>query len=110
MIINPKITIEDAEQAEFFEGCLSVPNLLAVVPRAKKVRVDCLNEKGEPVVIHAKGWYARILQHEIDHLHGVLLCDRCQIKTLTTDENYMKLWRKKTVAEAQSEFQGFNKG
>jgi peptide deformylase len=105
VIVNPKMTIEESEKAEFFEGCLSVPNLLAVVPRAKKVRVDCLDEKGNPVVIHAKGWYARILQHEIDHLNGILFCDRCQVHTLTTDENYMKLWRKKTVAEAQSNLQ-----
>lgn len=92
VIINPKLTIEDAETVSFFEGCLSVPTFLGVVPRAKAVRVDCLNEKGEPAVIRAKGWHARILQHEIDHLHGKLFIDRALQETLMTDENYLQLW------------------
>lgn len=103
VIINPKIYLEEEDgQAEFFEGCLSVPELAGVVPRAKSVRVECLNEKGEPTSIHAKGWYARILQHEIDHLHGVLYVDKVQLSTLTTGENYNKLYKNKSVKEIQA--------
>jgi peptide deformylase len=52
---------------------LSLAGYTAVVPRARKVHVEALNEHAEPMVIDATGWYARILQHEIDHLGGVLL-------------------------------------
>ncbi|HEX9869498.1 MAG TPA: peptide deformylase, partial [Candidatus Tectomicrobia bacterium] len=65
VIINPRLTITDEGPAVFFEGCLSLDSFAALVPRAIAVRVDCLNERGEPQVIQARGWYARILQHEI---------------------------------------------
>jgi len=97
VVINPSLYIEDAESASFFEGCLSVPAFLAVVPRAKAVRVECLNEKGEQVVIRAKGWQARILQHEVDHLNGTLFIDRALKETVTTEENYVKLWNGKPI-------------
>lgn len=99
VLVNPKLSIETEETASFFEGCLSVPTFLGIVPRAKSVKVECLNERGEPVTIHAEGWYARILQHEIDHLNGTLYVDRVIPFTLTTDENYDKLWKGKKVAE-----------
>ncbi|MDN3507005.1 MAG: peptide deformylase [Simkaniaceae bacterium] len=92
VVINPTLTIEEEETAEFFEGCLSIP-LVGLVPRAKAVRVDCLNEKGKPVTLQARGWYARILQHEIDHLNGVLNIDRSIQETISTDENAEKFWR-----------------
>ncbi|MGH8066250.1 MAG: peptide deformylase, partial [Candidatus Entotheonellia bacterium] len=76
IIINPRLTIAQQPPAVFFEGCLSLDSFAALVPRAVAVRVDCLNERGEPVVIEARGWYARILQHEIDHLNGTLYIDR----------------------------------
>ena len=91
VIINPRLEVIGAEKAEFFEGCLSVPELLGVVPRALSVRVECMNERAEPIVIKASGWYARILQHEIDHLNGVLFLDKVQSRTLTTTENYVKM-------------------
>ena len=91
VIINPKITIEEEGGiAEFFEGCLSLPHLLAVVPRSKVVHVECLNEKGEAVSIQARGWYARVLQHEIDHLNGILFLDRAYLETLTTRDNLVQ--------------------
>jgi len=102
VVINPTLTIEEAEVAEFFEGCISIP-MIGIVPRAKAVRVDCLNEKGEPVTLHAKGWHARILQHEIDHLHGVLNIDRSIQETLTTDENAQKFWKDKSEEEVKSQ-------
>ena len=69
VIANPRLELGD-EFVEFYEGCLSVEGFQAVVPRARTVRVEALNHSGEPVVIDATGWYARILQHEIDHLNG----------------------------------------
>ena len=90
VIINPRIYIEEnSHKLEFFEGCLSIPGLVAMVPRAESVRVECLNERAELVVIHATGWYARILQHEIDHLNGMLYIDRAILSTLSTEENYL---------------------
>lgn len=99
VIINPKLYLEGKETAEFFEGCLSVPECIGIVPRAKEVRVECLNEKGEPVVINAKGWYARILQHEIDHINGILYIDKAILRSLMTGENFMKLWKDKSPKE-----------
>jgi peptide deformylase len=87
VIINPKLTVLDNGSVEFFEGCLSVEGFSAVVDRALNVRVECLNERGEEVTINAHGWYARILQHEIDHLNGTLYIDRMKTRTFTTLEN-----------------------
>ena len=83
VIINPKLSFLDDSTAQFFEGCLSVEGYQAVVDRALNVRVECLNERGEEITINAQGWYARILQHEIDHLNGILYVDRMQTRTLT---------------------------
>jgi peptide deformylase len=103
VIINPRLYIEEStDHAEFFEGCLSVPELIGVVSRANSVRVECLNEHGEPTVIQAKGWYARILQHEIDHLNGTLYLDKVQLPTLITTDNYLKLYKDKSVKEIQA--------
>jgi|SRR5215813_128309 len=94
VIINPKISLLDDSSAYFFEGCLSVEGFQAIVPRAYTVRVDCLNERAEPVTINAQGWYARILQHEIDHLNGKLYIDRMQSGTFTTTENLLRLLKR----------------
>lgn len=99
VIVNPRITIEDAELVEFFEGCLSLSGFTAIVPRALAVRVDCLNEHAEPTVIHARGWYARILQHEIDHLHGTLYIDRMVSRSFMGRENFERHWKDVPVAE-----------
>jgi peptide deformylase len=93
VLINPRLTIGDDEAAEFFEGCLSVAGFTAVVARAKQVRVECLNEKAQPIVIQAEGWYARILQHEIDHLNGILYIDRMQPRSFSTMDNYTRYWK-----------------
>lgn len=103
VIINPRLYIEEStDNAEFFEGCLSVPEFVGIVPRARSVRIECLNERGESVVIRAKGWYARILQHEIDHLNGILYIDKAQMSTLMTSENYLRLYKDKSIQEIQA--------
>jgi peptide deformylase len=94
VLINPTITFNKAQSTEFFEGCLSVASFIGLVPRATAVKVEYLNEQAQPVTIHASGWYARILQHEIDHLNGILCIDHMNIKTFSTYENYNKFWKK----------------
>lgn len=100
VVINPKLTLRADGEAEFFEGCLSVAGFTAVVPRALRVTVDCLDHNAKPKKIEAQGWYARILQHEIDHLHGALYLDRMRTRTFMTMENYNRHWKEKPVAEA----------
>ncbi len=103
VLVNPTLTVEGDETVEAFEGCLSFDGFMMVVPRARKVRVEALNEHGKPIAITASGWYARILQHEIDHLNGVLCCDRMEARTLTTVDNHARLWRDKTLEEIRAE-------
>jgi peptide deformylase len=103
VIINPKLSLLGDEQAEFFEGCLSVQGLMALVPRSRRIRVECLDESGTPRIIEAAGWYARILQHEIDHLLGTLYIDRMYRRTLMTVENYKKFWVDKNLPDLKTE-------
>jgi peptide deformylase len=99
VIINPVLTLEPGAAVEFFEGCLSVDGWMALVPRAGSVRVEALDEQGRDVRIVASGWHARILQHEIDHLHGTLCIDRMDPRTLSNHANYSKFWRGRSVTE-----------
>jgi peptide deformylase len=99
ILINPKLTVVGSGAAEFFEGCLSLTGFTAVVPRARKVRVECLNERAEAVTIDAEGWYARILQHEIDHLGGILYVDRMNSRTFCTHDNHARYWKDRPIAE-----------
>jgi peptide deformylase len=103
VIINPRITLIGDERVEYFEGCLSVENLMAITPRARRVRVECVDEKGEAKVIEASGWYARILQHEIDHLAGTMYVDHMYPRTLMTVESFTQHWKGKTPAELRNE-------
>ena len=105
VIINPKLTILGKSSAQFFEGCLRVAGYQAVVDRALNVRVECLNEQGEKITIKAQGWYARILQHEIDHLNGTLYIDRMKTRTLTTGENMTKFWNDQSIEQVLTELE-----
>ena len=105
VIINPKLSFLDDSSVEFFEGCLSVEGYMAAVDRALNVRVECLNERGEEITINAQGWYARILQHEIDHLHGNLYIDRMNTRTLTTGENMSWFWANRSVEEVLADLE-----
>ena len=93
VIVNPRIVSADNTVLEFFEGCLSVAGYSAIVPRARAVTVEYLNEHAENKRVEAVGWYARIMQHEIDHLAGVLYVDRIHPCTLTTLENLERFWK-----------------
>ncbi len=100
VVINPRISL-GSEPVEFFEGCLSLTGFTAAVARARQVRVDCLNHNGEPKTIEASGWYARILQHEIDHLDGRLYIDRMHSRTFMALENFNQHWKEKSMAEVR---------
>lgn len=101
VLINPRLVVEDPTPVEFHEGCLSVSGFAALVPRASGVRVEALDEKGAPVTISAQGWYARILQHELDHLDGTLYIDRMETRSFTTSENHRRHWGARTVAQVR---------
>lgn len=101
VIVNPVLTVEDPTPAHFFEGCLSLSGYVAVVARALAVRVDCLDETGAARVIHARGWYARILQHEIDHLDGIVYVDRMETRTFMAGEDYANHWADADVDEVR---------
>lgn len=75
-VINPEIVKVSEEMLMGVEGCLSIPGLLGEVERHAEVQVKALNKHGKPVKIKAKGWLARIFQHEIDHLNGILFTER----------------------------------
>jgi peptide deformylase len=75
-LVNPEIEWSGRETESMEEGCLSLPRVLVDVDRPIHVRVRALNEYGEPILIEASGLEARVIQHEIDHLDGVLILDR----------------------------------
>lgn len=76
VLINPEITSASEEMVEGTEGCLSVPGYSGRVMRHESIAVKALNRKGQPIKVKPHGWLARIFQHEIDHLDGVLFIDK----------------------------------
>jgi len=104
VLINPEIELLSPPEVSFFEGCLSLPGFVAMVPRARRVRVRALNEAGEPREIEAEGWYARILQHEIDHLSGTLYIDRMWSRSFSSLDHYTRHWKSKSAGELAREF------
>ena len=99
VMVNPTLSIVDPTPKLFFEGCLSVVGFTALVPRAARVRVDGLDENGEPLTIDAEGWHARILQHEIDHLYGRLYLDSMLPRSFMTVANHARFWKDTPVCE-----------
>ena len=75
VIINPEIVKASEEKVNGIEGCLSIPGLIGEVERHEAIQVKALNRYGKPVKLKVDGWMARIFQHEIDHLNGVLFTD-----------------------------------
>jgi peptide deformylase len=76
VFVNPTLAPLTAETQGYWEGCLSVPGLRGYVERPAEVRVSYLDERGVPRELEARGFLATVLQHELDHLHGVLYVDR----------------------------------
>jgi peptide deformylase len=104
VLINPEIELLSPPDLSFFEGCLSLPGFMAIVPRAQKVRVRAFNDVGELREIEAEGWYARILQHEIDHLRGTLYIDRMWSRSFSSLDHYSRHWKSKSPRELVQEF------
>jgi peptide deformylase len=75
ILINPEIVKASEEKVMGIEGCLSIPGLVGEVERHETIQVKALNRHGKPVKLKVDGWIARIFQHEIDHLNGVLFTD-----------------------------------
>lgn len=76
VLINPEITWFSKESISLKEGCLSIPNVFGFVRRSKSIHAKAYDENGKIVKIKAKGWLSRVIQHEIDHLDGILFIDK----------------------------------
>lgn len=76
VMINPEIIKTSEEKELGVEGCLSIPDLVGEVERFSRIQVKGLNRRGQPTKVKAEGWLARIFQHEIDHINGVVFPDR----------------------------------
>jgi peptide deformylase len=99
VLINPRIMQLGIDKNDFYEGCLSLTGFSAVVSRAHTIRVEYLDQRAEPHQVEASGWYARILQHEIDHLGGTLYIDRMHNRTFTSLDNWNRFWKGKPVPQ-----------
>ncbi len=93
VLINPDIVEYSEETVEFFEGCLSVAGFSALVKRSRRVSVEYLDEDGQRQRVEASGWFARILQHEIDHLQGRLYIDRMETRSFSSLDNMGRHWK-----------------
>jgi len=92
-MLNPEIVKASEEMVMGVEGCLSIPNLVGEVERHAAIQVKGLNRHGKPMKVKAEGWLARIFQHEIDHLNGVLFPDRAT-----------RVWQPPQEVEQEQEF------
>jgi len=93
VLINPRIVEQSEDQVEFFEGCLSLGGFSALVKRSRQVAVEYWDERGQPRRVEAQGWYARILQHEIDHLYGRIYIDRMEPRSFMSIDNLSRHWK-----------------
>ena len=78
VLVNPEITARSAATASDWEGCLSIPDLRGLVPRHTRITVEALDREGRPLRFEAEDLPARVIQHEVDHLDGILFLDRMQ--------------------------------
>ena len=93
VLINPVVTPTSEEIEEGWEGCLSVPDMRGVVPRYTAVRLECLDRQGKPVDLVAKDFFARVIQHETDHLNGIVYVDRIRdMRTLSHIAEWQRHW------------------
>jgi peptide deformylase len=91
--INPVITPVGEETVEDWEGCLSIPDIRGKVPRAREVVIKALDRRGKPFELALKNYPARVVQHETDHLDGVLFFDRMrEFATLTFLDEFQRYW------------------
>ena len=99
-LINPEITPIGSDVEEDWEGCLSIPDIRGRVPRAREIQVRAFDRRGRRLEMRARGFTARVIQHETDHLDGVLFFDRMKsFETLTFLDEYGRYWNSKDVPE-----------
>ena len=95
VIINPEVTLIGSRVEEDWEGCLSIPDIRGRVPRATDIKVRGLDRHGQAVSLNADGFPARVIQHETDHLDGILFFDRMTaFESLTFLDEYARYWAK----------------
>jgi peptide deformylase len=93
--VNPEILPAGPEMADGWEGCLSVPDIRGRVPRARAITLRALNRKGERIELPLQDFPARVVQHETDHLDGILFFDRMRsFESLTFLDEYARFWAK----------------
>ena len=96
VIINPRLLDKSSTRVKDWEGCLSIPGIRGKVPRYKSIVVEFMTTDGETVKAELKGWPARIFQHELDHLDGIVFLDRLEsTRDVITEREYSKLFNKK---------------
>jgi len=100
VLVNPSYEPVGTQRAAFFEGCLSVPGWQAVVARPAQVRLTGEDENGRPVDEVFSGWPARIVQHETDHLDGMLYLDRAELRSLSSNQAMAERWTQPTPEQA----------
>jgi peptide deformylase len=94
-LVNPEITPVGPDLVEDWEGCLSIPEIRGRVPRIRDIRVRAFDRQGERVELRAHDYSARVIQHETDHLDGILFFDRMRsLETLTFLDEYSRYWAK----------------
>ena len=94
-LINPEITVVGSDTVEDWEGCLSIPDIRGRVPRAREIKVRAFDRTGARIELSAHDFPARVIQHETDHLDGVLFFDRMKsLETMTFLDEYARYWRK----------------
>ncbi|MBI4263203.1 MAG: peptide deformylase [Acidobacteria bacterium] len=95
VVINPDITPQTASKEEGWEGCLSIPDFRGLVPRVTDITLDALDRDGRPIELSLKGFPARVVQHETDHVDGILFLDRmASMQSLTYLEEYSRFHAK----------------
>ncbi|HEV8311342.1 MAG TPA: peptide deformylase [Methylomirabilota bacterium] len=95
VIVNPVLTPVGEEAVADWEGCLSIPDFRGMVPRHTAVRLEAYGRKGERIELTAKDFFARVLQHETDHLNGKVYLDRMRdFTTLSHLQEWMRYWLK----------------
>ena len=95
-LVNPKVELLTSVDTEYEEGCLSFPEINGTVVRPDKVRVRFEDPKGNPHVMECNGLLGRVVQHEVDHLNGILFIDRMEKESLKTVESRIKKLKKQT--------------
>ena len=89
MLVNPELKVVDSDLEDGWEGCLSIPGLRGIVPRHRRIKVKARTLDGSTISLTAEGFHARVIQHEHDHLDGIVFIDRMtSAHSLTFEEEW----------------------